>query len=56
MGEAMKPRIVKKDGMWHCSGMIFRGCFPFEYVYHGEGSGHSVRSAYMDWANKLVMA
>lgn len=52
----MKPRIVKKDGMWRCAGGVIVGYFPWECIFHGEGYGHSVRSAYTDWANKLVMA
>ena len=52
----MKPHMKKVDGMWRCAGMVFIGCFPSEYIYAAEGSGYSVRSAYMDWANKLRMA
>ena len=52
----MKPRIVKKDGIWHCAGMVLIGWFPCERILRGSGSGVSVRSAYLDWANKLVMA
>jgi hypothetical protein len=52
----MKPHIVKKDGIWRCAGMFKVGWFPSERILHGEGFGHSVRSAYLDWANKLVMA
>jgi hypothetical protein len=55
-GQTMKPRIVIKDGIWHCSGAILLGCFPWERLCHGDGYGLSVRAAYMDWANSLVIA
>ena len=51
----MKPHMKKVDGMWQCAGGVFIGWFPC-FIFHAAGSGHSARSAYMDWANKLRLA